>query len=229
MIDTGDIFHPATFAEGPAEASRFLHSVSDIESAGVVVRMPAAWRANRPPRPQVIATVGSQAPSAVGLDGLLDFQTGVVLDGELLTEAEVAALLAGTETLVLLRGRWVEVDRVRLERALKRFHAAEELAARDGLAFADAMRMLAGAAIVGDDPAATDTDWAQVTAGPWLAEALQELRTPNAAAADPGPALHGTLRPISEMARNTLAAPAGQPWPGGLLRPTTWASGRPSR
>jgi superfamily II DNA or RNA helicase len=193
MIDSGDIFHPLRW--GPAEASRFLHGVSDIESAGVVVRMPAAWRANRPPRPQVIATVGSRAPSAVGLDGLLDFQTGVLLDGEPLTEAEVAALLAGTETLVLLRGRWVEVDRVRLERALERFHAAEELAARDGLAFADAMRMLAGAAIVGDDPAATDTDWAQVTAGPWLAEALQELRTPNVAAADPGLALHGTLRP----------------------------------
>ena len=193
MIDTGDIFHPLRW--GPAEASRFLQSVSDIESAGVVVRMPAAWRTNRPARPQVIATVGSRAPSAVGLDGLLDFQMGVVLDGEPLTEVEVAALLAGTETLVLLRGRWVEVDRVRLERALERFHAAEELAARDGLTFADAMRMLAGAAIAGDDPAATDPDWGAVTAGPWLAETLQELRTPNAAAADPGPALHGTLRP----------------------------------
>ena len=51
-------------------------------------------------------------------------------------------MLAGTENLVLLRGQWVEVDRARLERTMERFHAAEELAARDGLSFAEAMRML---------------------------------------------------------------------------------------
>ena len=35
--------------------------------------------------------------------------------------------------------------------------------------FAEAMRMLAGASVTWDDPATTDTDWARVTAGPWLA------------------------------------------------------------
>src|SRR5215467_5155550 len=112
MIDAGDIFHPLRW--GPTEASRFLQSVPELESAGVVVRMPLSWRASRPARPQVTATVGSRAPSAVGLDGLLDFQMGVMLDGEPLTEVEVATLLAGTENLVLLRGQWVEVDRVLL-------------------------------------------------------------------------------------------------------------------
>ncbi len=202
MIDAGDIFHPLRW--GPAEASRFLHSVSELESAGVVVRLPASWRANRPARPQVTATVGSRAPSAVGLDGLLDFQLGVMLDGEPLTEAEVSALLAGTETLMLLRGRWVEVDRARIERTLERFRAAEELAARDGLTFADAMRMLAGAAVAGDDPAVTDADWARVSAGPWLAETLQALREPNGAAVDPGPALRGTLRPYQKAGTQWL-------------------------
>ena len=43
----------------PREAARFLNDVPDLESAGVVVRMPAHWRAGRPPRPQVTATVGS--------------------------------------------------------------------------------------------------------------------------------------------------------------------------
>src|SRR4030088_642282 len=68
MIDAGDIFHPLRW--GPAEASRFLQSVPELERAGVVVRMPMSWRASRPARPQVTATVGSRAPSAVGLDGL---------------------------------------------------------------------------------------------------------------------------------------------------------------
>ena len=129
---------------------------------------------------------------------------GVMLDGEPLTEAEVATLLAGTENLVLLRGQWVEVDRARLERTMERFHAAEELAARDGLTFAEAMRMLAGAAVTRDDPAATDTDWARVTAGPWLEQTLKELRAPDGNGVDPGPALHGTLRPYQKAGTQWL-------------------------
>jgi superfamily II DNA or RNA helicase len=196
MIDAGDIFHPLRW--GPTEASRFLQSVPELESAGVVVRMPVSWRASRPSRPQVTATVGRRSPSAVGLDGLLDFQMSVMLDGEPLTEAEVATLLAGTENLVLLRGQWVEVDRARLQRTMEQFHAAEELAARDGLTFAEAMRMLAGAGVTRDDPAATDTGWARVTAGPWLEQTLKELRAPDGDGVDPGPALRGTLRPYQK-------------------------------
>ncbi len=193
MIDAGEIFHPLRW--GPGEAARFLRSLPELESAGVVVRMPANWRANRPARPQVTATVGSRAPSALGLDGVLDFRMGVMLDGTPLTDAEIATLLSGTEDLVLLRGQWVEVDRARFERTMEQFRAAEELAARDGLSFAEAMRMLAGAAVANDDKAMPDADWSQVTAGPWLAQTLQELRAPDGKAADPGPALHGTLRP----------------------------------
>jgi non-specific serine/threonine protein kinase len=191
------------------EASRFLQSVPELESAGVVVRMPVSWRASRPTRPQVIATVGSRAPSAVGLDGLLDFQMGVMLDGEPLTEVEVAILLAGTENLVLLRGRWVEVDRARLQRTMEQFHAAEELAARDGLTFAEAMRMLAGAAVTRDDPAAPDTGWARVTAGPWLEQTLKELRAPVGDGIDPGLALRGTLRPYQKAGTRWLHLLAG--------------------
>src|SRR5215831_6057964 len=179
------------------------------EYAGAVVRMPVSWRASRPARPQVTATVGSRAPSAVGLDGLLDFQMGVMLDGEPLTEVEVATLLAGTENLVLLRGQWVEVDRARLQRTMEQFHAAEELAARDGLTFAEAMRMLAGAGVTRDDPAATDTGWARVTAGPWLEQTLKELRAPDGDGVDPGAALRGTLRPYQKAGTRWMDLLAG--------------------
>ena len=207
MIDAGDIFHPLRW--GPTEASRFLQSVPELENAGVVVRMPVSWRASRPARPQVTATVGSRVPSAIGLDGLLDFQMSVMLDGEPLTEAEVAALLAGTENLVLLRGQWVEVDRARLQRTMDQFHAAEELAARDGLTFAEAMRMLAGAGVTGDDSAATDTGWARVTAGPWLEQTLKELRAPDGDGVYPGPALRGTLRPYQKAGTRWMNLLAG--------------------
>jgi superfamily II DNA or RNA helicase len=196
IIDAGEIFHPLRWT--PQEASRLLASAPDLENAGVVVRMPATWRASRPPRPQVTGTVGARAPSAVGLDGLLDFRMDITLDGETLSKREIATLLAGTDSLVLLRGQWVEVDRQRLERAMRQFHEAEQLAARDGLTFAEAMRMLAGAAVADDAVEAATADWSHVTAGPWLAETLQKLRAPDGAGGDPGPALHGVLRPYQQ-------------------------------
>jgi superfamily II DNA or RNA helicase len=197
MIDTGEIFHPLRWS--PRQASCFLSSVPDLEGAGLVVRMPASWRANRPPRPQATATVGARPPSSVGLDGLLDFRMDMMLDGERLTEAEISTLLAGTDSLVLLRGQWVEVDRERLERALRRFRETEELALRNGLTFAEALRMLTGAAVVDDEADAGTAEWSRVTAGPWLAETLQRLRAPDGADVDPGPALHGTLRPYQKV------------------------------
>ena len=196
IIDAGEIFHPLRWT--PREASRLLASAPDLENAGVVVRMPATWRASRPPRPQVTGTVGARAPSAMGLDALLDFRMDITLDGETLSKREIAALLSGTDSLVLLRGQWVEVDRERLERAMQQFHEAEQLAARDGLTFAEAMRMLAGAAVADNAADVATADWSHVTAGPWLAETLQKLRGPNGAGVDPGPALHGVLRPYQQ-------------------------------
>ncbi len=196
MVDAGEIYHPLRWSA--QEASRFLASAAELEHAGVVVRMPASWRTGRPARPVVTATVGTRAPSKLGLDGLLNFAVDMTLDGETLSDAEIDTLLAGTEGLVLLRGQWVEVDRERLERALRQFRAAEERAHAEGISFAEAMRMLAGAALTEDAADAAVADWSRVAAGPWLAETLKALRAPDGTGVDPGPALHGTLRPYQK-------------------------------
>jgi superfamily II DNA or RNA helicase len=196
IVDAGEIYHPLRWT--PSDASRFLASAGDLESAGVIVRMPAVWRASRPARPKVSATVGRRAPSTVGLDGLLDFSVEMTLDGGKLSDEEVATLLAGSDSLVLLRGQWVEVDRDRLDRAVQRFREVEALAEREGLTFAEAMRMLAGAAVADDgaDPAAAD--WSVVSAGPWMAQTLEALRAPGGNGVDPGSGLRGTLRPYQK-------------------------------
>jgi hypothetical protein len=192
MVDEGELFHPLRWT--PGEAAQLLTSVPDLERAGVVVRMPPAWRANRPLRPRVNGTVGARKPSALGLEGVLDFHMAVTLDGETLTEKEVATLLSGTDSLVLLRGQWVEVDRARLQRSIEQFREAERLAESEGLSFVAAMRMLAGADVEGKADDAATTDWSRVSAGPWLAETLQKLRSPDGNGAME-PLLRGTLRP----------------------------------
>jgi len=199
MIDAGEIFHPVRWS--PQDAVRFLGDAPELERAGVVVRMPATWRANRPPRPQVTATVGGKAPSGLGQDALLDFRMEVTLAGEPLTPAEVKALLASMSGLALIRGQWVEVDRERLGRTLARFQQAERLAAEGGLTFAEAMRALAGADVAPDGAAdRADPDWSRVVAGPWLADTLKGLRLPEGLGhIDPGRALRGRLRPYQQV------------------------------
>src|SRR6185437_780976 len=129
LIDEGEIFHPLRWT--PAEPIQLLRDVPQLESAGVVVRMPAAWKANRPPRPQVSAKIGGKAPSGVGKDALLDFQMEVTLDGERLSAAEIRDLLKNSEGLALIRGRWVEVDRERLGEMLRGLRSPEGLAQVD--------------------------------------------------------------------------------------------------
>src|SRR5262249_41903392 len=158
-------------------------------------------RMNRPARPQVTATVGGKPPSQLGLDALLDFQMEVTLDGEKLSAAEIKRLLAHTEGLAFIRGRWVEIDTERLRRTLDHFEAIERRAAGEGLSFGEAMRLLAGAGLSPDAAAEVQAgaEWSQTVAGPWLAQTLAALRRPDGGRhAGPSRLLHGTLRPYQQ-------------------------------
>ena len=199
MVDAGEIFHPLRWT--PREALQLLRDTPNLETAGVVVRMPASWRGNRPPRPRVTGTVGAGPPSGLGQNSLLDFQMEVTLEGEPLTPAEIEELLAQTDGLALVRGRWIELDREHLEGMIERFRQVERTAKATGLAFGEAMRLLAGADVAADEQAAeTGIDWAQVVAGPWLAETLKGLRSPQGLAqVDPGDTLSGVLRPYQQV------------------------------
>ena len=194
MVESGEIYHPLRWQV--ADAVRFLSDLPSIEAAGIVARMPAQWRSGRPARPKVKAAVGGATPSLLGLDSLLDFDMGVTIAGEPLSQREIEALLAGSDGLQWIHGQWVEVDRERLAKLLDRFRSIEK-AAKDGLPLTEALRLLAGASFDAATPA--DSDWSEITAGPWLAETLAGLRSPEGlAAVDPGPALAGTLRPYQQ-------------------------------
>ena len=193
MIESGELFHPVRWT--PGDAGRLLADAGKLEAAGVIVRMPAGWGA-RPARPQASATVGARPAGNLGKDALLDFRAGVTLDGEELTERELAELLAGTDGLRLLRGRWIELDRAELRATLERLRAIEK-AASGGLGFGEAMRLVSGAAIGGEELVAARP---RVIAGAWLAEMLSGLRTPAALAAiEPGAELRAELRPYQAV------------------------------
>ena len=199
LVDTGDVFEPLAWT--PHDAHRFLHDVPAFEAAGVIVRVPDWWKKNRPRRLEVSVTVGGKAPSTLGLDALLDFSVAMTLDGEPLSDAEWRAVLAGADGLALVRGKWVELDREKLREILGHWEKARR-AARAGLSFREAMRLLAGTAIEDGEPAAAPVgggDWSRVVAGEWLATTLGHLRTPEALAAANPQLLRTALRPYQEI------------------------------
>ena len=208
IVDSGEIFHPLRWT--PSEAMRLLEDVATLEQAGLVVRMPAGWPGSRPSRPRVEATVGAKAPSMVGADQLLDFAVDVTLDGETLSPEEIERLLAATDGLAMLRGKWVEVDHAKLKAAIDRYAEIERLALKEGISFGKAMRLLAGADVGERDVTPDAAAWGEVKAGGWLAETLAACRRPEAlAAAAPPGALKAALRPYQD---------AGVRWLGFLTR-----------
>ena len=173
LYDSGELWDPLAWT--PSEAHRFLKEVPRLEAAGIVVRVPDWWK--KRPRPQVAVRVGEKAPSKLGLDALLDFSVAVMLDGEELTEAEWRGL-RGSSGLQLVRGRWVEIDRERLDQLLAHWRTAQK-SARAGLTFIEGMRLLAAAQLEAEVFASDGArEWSRVLAGGWLGETLRRLREP---------------------------------------------------
>ena len=179
LVDSGDIYHPLSWT--PNEAHRFLCEIALYEQAGLVVRMPDWWNKKRRPRPKVSVSVGGKAPSTLGMDALLDFDVKLSLDGKSLSRKEMDTLLASTEGLVLIKGKWVEVDRDKLREVLDQWRDVQKQAQAGGLSFSEALRMLAGADLdVGDADSDEDArrEWSEVIAGKWLSSKLNALRSP---------------------------------------------------
>lgn len=194
MLTSRAIFQPQAWSV--SQAYRFLHDVTVMEEAGLSVRVPDWWKSRRVMRPQVQVRIGNQRGSAVGLDSLLDFSANLAVDGTPLTDDERRQLLAATDGLTLLRGKWVEVDQQKLKQALAQWNELQQEHA-DGISFLEGMRLLAGTQLQASESVDDTTlQWSSVTSGAWLAEILQQIRDPQGiVGCDPGIGLQATLRP----------------------------------
>lgn len=176
LLETRKLFAPQAWKIG--QAYEFLSAIPDMEQAGLVVRVPNWWNASRPPRPMVSVNVGTKEPSKFGINGL-DLQVNVVIDGDPLTEEELKQLLSTRESLLLLRGKWIQVDNAKLNTALEHWRDLRKHHL-GGVDFLQAMRMLSGASIGSANADADAVRWARVEAGAWLKETLRSLRSPAA-------------------------------------------------
>ena len=204
LVDSGEVFQPLAWT--PGEAYRLLKSVPDLEESGLLVRLPDWWRKRA--RPRVSVTIGENKQSRFGADAMLDFQVGLALEDESLTEEEWRLIMASEDGLAYVKGQWIEVDREKLSEALEHWKQVEASAAEEGLSFIEGMRLLAGApSDLDGDQASKDEEreWSFVDAGQWLSEVLAGLRDPGGLAAGSRSAdFRGTLRNYQEVGHNWL-------------------------
>ncbi|MBI3886573.1 MAG: DEAD/DEAH box helicase [Opitutae bacterium] len=201
LVDSQRVFQPQVWTA--REAHRFLRDIPLLEDSGLLVRIPDWWRAGRPARPTVSVTVGGVKTAGLGLDALLDFKVALTLDGEAITAEEWARIAAVDAGLVLLKGKWVEVDHAKLSTVLEHWNALEAARKQGGVSFADGLRLLAGTQPGAGAPETAEADvhaWSSVRAGDWLEKTLAELRAPSAPAAVAAvPGLEAVLRPYQAV------------------------------
>ena len=205
LVDSGEIYHPLAWA--PREAYEFLKAIPLFESSGLIVRVPDWWHAQKPARPRVSVKVDTKNSTGIGVDSLLEFSVGVSLDGETLGPGELAELLEASGGLVPLRGKWVEIDRAKLDEALTHWKQVEEQVHREGISFYQGMRLLSGANLAGDGAEGREAalrEWTGLSAGPALESVLKGLRAPETRLEQAPPGLKATLRPYQQAGYSWL-------------------------
>lgn len=180
LVDGGKIFKPLAWEVH--EAHQFLKDIPHFETAGVMIRVPNWWNPKKPPRPTIKVTIGDKNASQVGLNALLDFDVGFALPtGEKLTHEELKKLLNNTEQLVQIKGQWVQVDTEKLNQVLSHWKTLERQIKKDGLSFAEGLRLLAGVSQQQSDGVLPEeiSAWSTVIEGDWLHSTLDRLRDPD--------------------------------------------------
>lgn len=170
FMESGELFHPLQLSSD--EAWQFLKAVPALEDTGILCRIPNWWRKNAAV-PTVSMKLGDKKPSAVGAQALLSMTPELLIDGVELSKDDIHELLAKTEGLAMLKGKWVQVDHKKLRALL------DSMEKSGNISLIDALRRQTGIA--------DEESGVVVTNGQWLSELLYKLRKPKSIANVPLP------------------------------------------
>ena len=175
-----------------------------LDEAGIALLLPSWWSS----RPQLglrarasTSSPTAVTPGAVGMDQILSFSWEAALGDRRLTKADLAALTRAAEakqSLVRVRGQWVEIDPDRISELLATIGTTGEATAsellRAGLGL-DRLGLDDGLEVTGVD--ATGVDWLSSLLDGALHANVEPIATP----AD----FDGELRPYQERGVGWLA------------------------
>ncbi len=174
LVESGEIFHPLGLTA--AEAHTFLKEIPLYEEAGILCRMPNWWR-NKATSLKMSVTVGEKTPSRLNMEALVDFNAELFLGGEAISVSELKKLLAETDGLVLIKGKWVEVNHERLKETLKAYEQAQKLMGKTDISMIEALRFQLNAQKILKIP--EEVCELEVTNGEWLKAVVSKLTYPD--------------------------------------------------
>ena len=196
FVSSGELFHPLRLSA--EEAWEILRKVPDIEAAGISCRLPDWWR-RKASSVSVTVSIGEKGKSILNTNSLLTMTPALTVDGEKLTKADIKKLLAQSEGLAFVKGKWVEVDHEKLKALLT------EMEKYNGdLSMIEALRMQGGMAEKAEEKEV------EITSGAYLAQLLDRLRHPQKLKTPELPEnVQATLRPYQATGYAWLNQMAG--------------------
>ena len=188
FVEKGEMFHPLQLTS--LEAYSLLKDVPAIEQAGIVCRIPNWWR-KKTYNVSMTVNLGEDKPTFLGMETVLQMIPQLTIDGIPLSQEEIQELLAQTEGLAFLKGKWIAVNHSRLAKLL------DEMESYQGsLTLMQSLRMK-----LSDQREETEVDIGPiVTNGAWLSGLLRNLRTPkNIHSVRVPKSFCATLRPYQKL------------------------------
>ena len=194
LQDSGDIFHPIGLTSD--EAYTFLKEIPLYEESGILCRIPNWWK-NKSNSLRLTVNIGAKPPSLLGFDAILDFDAQISVGDEKLTIGELKKLLAESEGLAFIKGKWVEINHKKLKEALLAYEQARKLIGRNDMTLLEAMRLqLNPAEMLGLENKAQVVE---VTNGQWLNTVISRLTQPESLeTVTSGENFNANLRPYQE-------------------------------
>ena len=176
-IDSGDIYHPLAWS--PKEAHQFLKDIPIFENAGIIVKIPNWWSPTKPNIPKIKARIGEDKPHEMGFEALLSCDLSLTIGEEVISEDDIRELLLKSDSLVFFKGKWVEVDKAKLEDLLKKWNKINKQMRDEGVSFAQGLRWLSGVDFFdGNVKDNNISSSMQFHAGSWICSTLASLKDP---------------------------------------------------
>ena len=194
LLESGELFSPLKLTS--EEAHTILKETAIYEEAGIMCRVPDWWR-KRSNTLRLSVTVGEKEPSKLGLEAIMDFSPSLSIGDEVISEHELRAFLDMAEGLVQYKGKWVEMNKRKLEAVLEAFEKVKEYSGEDGLSLGDAMRLELNMNKL-LDISVEEID-VSISNGQWFRTMKESLIHPDTIQkVNIEPSLHVTLRPYQE-------------------------------
>ncbi|MBL6992022.1 MAG: DEAD/DEAH box helicase [Bacteriovoracaceae bacterium] len=204
LFESGNIFYP--LAWGANEAYQFLQDIPIFEEAGIICRIPNWWK-KAPDRPKLHITVGTRPPTLFGPESVVDFKVHLMVGDTPLSRQQIRKILAASEGLAYIKGKWIKVDKGRLKQSLSSWEQAQKLMQESGMPLSEALRllMIPGSSSEKFKEATLGGQKINMTCGAWLKSILTKLQNPNLIkSTQPAKEFKAHLRPYQQRGLDWL-------------------------